>query len=358
MNRYLFFVNAEYCYPILKPLQNIILSKGGTVAWFIYGSSTAPLSKNDFILSTTKSVNDFDPHAVITPSDWIPYYFPGKKVQIFHGLARNKRGAENEISSDHYTIRGWFDLYCTMSKKDTDIFTDLSKKYRNFHVVKTGWPKLDPFFQKIDSLPVNHQSSIPIVFFASTFSRSITAAPILVDEIERLCKSGKWKFIVTLHPKMSPAVISRYKSIKHINFLYIDSSNDLLEHMFKSDIMLCDTSSIMYEYLFLNKPLVTFRTMNPGPYLTNVEHIADIESALILALSRPDQKLYASKKLCNELHELHDGMSSDRVLEAVDSLIDGKLGELSQKPLNLIRKIKVRLRLLRNNLPVFNGDQL
>jgi hypothetical protein len=358
MNRYLFFVNAEYCYPILKPLQKVILGKGGSVAWFIWGSSTEPLSKNDLILSTTKSVEDFDPHVVITPSNWVPYYFPGKKVQIFHGLACNKRGVMNENLSGHYKIRGWFDLYCTMSKKDTDVFTVLSKRYRHFHVVKTGWPKLDPFFQKMNSLPANHQSSIPVVFFASTFTHSITAAPILVDEIERLCKSGKWRFIVTLHPKMSPAVISRYKSIKHINFLYIEPGNDLFEPMSKSDIMLCDTSSIMYEYLFLNKPLVTFRTINPGPHLINVERIADIESALTLALTHPDLDLDARKKLCNKLHEFHDGMSSDRVLNAVDSLIDGRLGELSQKPLNLFRKVKVRLRLLGNNLPVFNGDRV
>jgi hypothetical protein len=81
MKRYLFFVNNNYCYPILKPLQVEILKRGGAVNWFVLETSTSQLSTGDVVLQTTKDVFRFNPDAVITPGNWLPYYFPGKKVQ-------------------------------------------------------------------------------------------------------------------------------------------------------------------------------------------------------------------------------------------------------------------------------------
>jgi len=297
MRKYLFFVNAEYCYAILRPLQEAIRQRGDEVAWFVFGCSSAPLKDDEKRLATFEAVKKFNPDAVFCPGDWVPYFFSGAKVQVFHGIARNKRGAATEAQSDHYRIRGWFDLYCTHATKDTERFQQLADQLGTFCVAKTGWPKLDPLFQNRDRYRITPKNDTPTVFFASTFSPSITAAPELANLIERLTSSGRWRFIATLHPKMAPEVVSRFQAICNPYFEFIPAGEDLLEPMSRADVMLCDTSSIMYEFMFLDKPVVTVRTRNPGPYLINVQHVNEVEAALQEALKRPPAVMDAARAL-------------------------------------------------------------
>lgn len=344
MRRFLFFVNAEYCYAIMRPLQKVIRARGDEAAWFVFGCSSAPLKNDELLFTDVSDAAAWNPHAVFSPGDWTPYFLPGAKVQIFHGIARNKRGAATEAESDHYRIRGWFDLYCTHATEDTERFQALSEEIGTFQVVKTGWPKLDPLFceRKLHHAGSTHDHGIPTVFFASTFSPSMTAAPALGDVIEKLVRSGSWRFIVTLHPKMEPQTISRFEKIDHPNYQYLTPGSDLFPWMTKADVMLCDTSSIMYEFMFLDKPVVTFRTRNPGPWLIDVGSPDDIEPALAKAFDRPPTLLESARLLCRELHEFDDGCASERVIDAVDELLSGGIRKLKRKPLNILRKLKLR----------------
>jgi CDP-glycerol glycerophosphotransferase (TagB/SpsB family) len=345
MKKYLFFVNAEYCYAIMRPLQEVIRQRGGQAAWFVFGCSSAPLQADEVLLESVDEVQAWRPDAVFAPGDWVPYFFPGAKVQIFHGIARNKRGAATEDDSDHYRIRGWFDLYCTHAEKDTERFQALSDALGTFKVAKTGWPKLDPLFRDRLRYQAAPKNDVPTVFFASTFSPSITAAPELADTIERLSASGAWRFIVTLHPKMAPEVVARFRAIHNPSYEYVPAGDDLLAPMARADVMLCDTSSIMYEFMFMDKPVVTVRTRNPGAWLIDVPAAEQVEQALQQALTRPPELMEAARSLCRELHWFEDGRASERVIDAVDTLCDHQLATLKPKPWNLIRKLKLRARL-------------
>jgi hypothetical protein len=53
----------------------------------------------------------------------------------------------------------------------------------------------------------------------------------------------------------------------------------------------------------------------------------------------------ATRDLCNELHSFRDGCSSARVLDGLERFLDIEHHTLKSKPLNLIRKLKVRRRL-------------
>lgn len=348
MRRYLFFVNQPYSYSILRPLQDEIRSRGDEAAWFVAGCSAEPLRPDEQRLKTVADVMAYQATATFVPGDWVPYFFPGIKVEVFHGMARNKRGHSSENESDHYRIRGWFDLYCTHAVSDTAKFQTLAQQHQHFAVAHTGWPKLDPLMSKpVAGRRKRADGELPVVFFASTFSRSVTAAPALVDKIAELAASGRWQFIVTLHPKMDPAVVQQYRSLAGENLRFVESDEDLLPFLPQADVMLCDTSSIMFEFMFLDRPVVTFRTKMPGPYLIDVDAVEELEHALAKAMDYPDELMSAARSLCDDLHSFRDGASSKRVVDVVEDFIAHKKAGLKGKPLNLLRKLKVRRRLRR-----------
>jgi len=348
MRRYLFFVNLPYSYSILRPLQDEIRRRGDEAAWFVAGCSAEPLRPDEQHLKTVADVMAYQATATFVPGDWVPYFFPGIKVEVFHGMARNKRGHRSEDESDHYRIRGWFDLYCTHAVSDTAKFQALAQQHQHFAVAHTGWPKLDPLMSKpVAGRRERPEGQLPVVFFASTFSRSVTAAPALVDKIAELAASGRWQFIVTLHPKMDPEVVEQYRSLAGKNLRFVESDEDLLPILPQADVMLCDTSSIMFEFMFLDRPVVTFKTKMPGPYLIDVDAVEELEPALTKAMEYPHELMRVARSLCEDLHSFRDGASSVRIMDAVNDFMANKKSELKRKPLNLLRKLKVRRRLQR-----------
>mgnify|MGYP003109042838 CR=1 FL=1 len=346
MRHYLFFVNQPYAYSILRPLQAEIRRRGDEAAWFVAGCSTAPLQADEHLLRTLEEARAYPAVATFVPGDWVPHFLPGIKVEVFHGLARNKRGHATEDASDHYTIRGWFDLYCTHASNDTQKFSALAAQHGHFRVARTGWPKLDPLFASGTPAGQRLRASDepPVVFYASTFSRAITSAPALAGVIARLADSGKWRFIVTLHPKMDPQIVQRYREMSGPNLRFVESNADLLPILPEADVMLCDTSSIMFEFMFLDRPVVTYRSRMAGPWLLDVQEVDALEPALARALERPPALLAAARALCTELHAFTDGHASARVLDAVDEALAAGPPP-KPKPLNLWRKLKMRRRL-------------
>ena len=110
----------------------------------------------------------------------------------------------------------------------------------------------------------------------------------------------------------------------------------------QADVMLCDSSSIILEFMFLDKPVVTFRNSHPGPHLIDVDTPEAVGPAIERALTRPEG-LMGEIRSYTMHHEPHrDCRCSARVLDAVDDYIVRGHAGLKRKPLNLVRKWKVR----------------
>ena len=345
MNNYLLFVSQTYSFSILRPLHDAIVERGDRAAWFLEGVSDKHLKDNEKLITNIEDVKTFNPRAVFVPGNWVPDFFPGIKVQVFHGFNVHKRAGSKQ---DHFRIRGLFDLYCTQGPDTTEPFQRLAEKYKYFKVTETGWPKLDPLFSenKINDLRDEIGTKKPIVLYASTFSPALTSAPQLFESIKKLSQDPKWHWLVTLHPKTPKSLVSQYQELQGSNLTFKHSDEGVLPLLKTADVMLCDTSSILLEFLLLQKPVVTFNSAIRGPHLLNIDNADDIEKTITEALTRPEALMNEIKKYSEHIHPYHDGESSLRVLDAADNFFKNKeMSRLKSKPFNLWRKIQMRKKL-------------
>ena len=336
--RYLFFISQNYSFPVLRPLQEKILAQADEVKWFLYGDEVTVdfLHEDEKRLLTIEDVVDYKPDAVFVPGNVVPSFIPGLKVEVFHGLPSTKAKKNGQLY--HYIIREMFDLYCTQGPSSTSKFKALAKEYGSFHVQETGWCKLDPLF------PIKREknsSKTKSIFFASTFSPRFSKAKIIYPLLVYMMKKYEFDWYITLHPKMDLTIVDMYKSINLPNVSFVEST-ELIEVFKKSDLMLCDTSSIIYEFLTQLKPVVTFQTEKIEADLINVEDINNLEETVLSVLENLDVNQKNIKKSVDQFHPYTDGGSSARVLEAVNQMLEGKNLPRKKKSLNLLRNFKLR----------------
>ena len=182
--KYLFYVNQNYSFAILRPLQLAINKRGGIVKWFLHGSEINKhyIQTGESQLEDISSVIEYNPDAVFIPGNVVPSFIPGIKVGVFHGFNSGKLNRKGK--EDHFNIRGCFDIYCTQGPNTTERFKELANKHKHFLVQETGWPAIDPLFKP----PAEMKSNQPTVLMCSTFSRNLTCAPILFEKIKEYYK--------------------------------------------------------------------------------------------------------------------------------------------------------------------------
>lgn len=347
--RYLFYISQNYSYAILRPLQDEIRKRGSLCAWFLEGKEVNPdyLRQDEQHLLSIDDVVSYQPDVVFIPGNVVPAFVPGIKVGVFHGFNSgklNRRGFE-----DHFNIRGCFDLYCTQGPNTTEKFLQLAKEHQHFSVKETGWPMLDPLFdssdeQVNDTLSKASQAKKPTVLMCSTFSRNLTCAPILFDEVKRLSEQGKWHWLVQFHPKMPQEVIAKYKSLEGDNLTFIETDN-IIPVLKQADVMLCDTSSVLMMFLMQARPVVTFNNIAPKDYMLNISDKAALEQSLEYALSYPKPLMEKIDQFIADTHPDTDGNAAQRILAACDEMLAGNNVPSKRKPLNLLRKFKMRKKL-------------
>jgi len=338
MPNFLLYISYKYGFPIVRPLQEEILKRGFQVSWFIeIEESKKLLRPGEILLNTVAQVKLFKPDIVLVAANEVPPFFPGIKVQVFHGFSVDKRSE----SKGHFRIRGLFDLYCTQGPSTTKTFLKLKDKFGHFDVIETGWSKVDTLF------PVSKNKNLkPTIIFASTFTKSLSLAhdEEVFKELKRLVKLDKWNWLITLHPKMDKEIVAKFSSLEgNIEFIPVLNTLDPLK---KADVMLSDTSSVITEFIIQKKPVVTFKNKKPGNYLIDIDMVSEIEKSLTYALSKPKIIMDNIEKYIQVIHPYTDGKSSERIIEAsVNFFKNEDVKKLKRKPLNIIRKFKIRKRL-------------
>lgn len=339
--RHLLFASELYALPILRPIAAAAQAMGDSVRVFVPDRLAPHLHADESRLLDARAVRDWQPDSVISASNWVPHFFPGLKVQVFHGFNVDKRSQ----SRGHFRIRGLFDLYCTQGPATTAPFCAIQRELGHFQVAETGWSKLDPLFgPRVTDQVAVLAAGRSVVAYASTFTVGLTSAPSLYESIAAQVARGDRYWLLTLHPKSSPEWVARYRALAGPNARYYEA-DQLVEMLASAEVLVSDTSSVVAEFAVLGKPVVTFRNRAPKPYMIDIRESSELESALMVA-RQPDQAVIAAlAQLRDDIHPYDDGLSSVRVLAAIRSALQEPAGATRRKPANIARKLKIRWRL-------------
>lgn len=336
--RIVLFCENKYAVDILYPIyQEAMKETDNRVLWYVHLPKIPefPLKEQVDYTHSMQTVYDFSPEAIYVPGNIVPYYLPGVKIQVFHGYAAEKK--------DHWVIRRYFDLYLTQGPFFTQKFTELSHKYGDFEVKETGWPKQDwikkhwhDFDQEREKLLKEHGRK-QIVLYAPTFSPSLTSLPALKDALVHLVKEKDIVLLLKFHPLTSQEWIDVYKQLaeQEEHIVWIDDFN-VTKYQLMADVMISDTSSTVYEFLLLGRPVVTYRTIAKDIYWTNITEVDQLSEAFEAA--QHNEEDIARRRWVVEHYDPYlDGKVCRRMLEAAADYIR-RHGVPRERKLNLWRK--------------------
>ncbi len=337
--KFILFCQNAYAFGIMSPIRDELVKRGSQYIWFV---SKKLVQKFPFVDEPhTSSILDlqfYQSDVIFVPGNEVPYYLRGIKTQIFHGLAGEKKG--------HFRIRHYFDLYLTQGPYFTSRFNELKEKYGNFDVIETGWPKLDSYGLHKSSYESEKKELLKayqtdkILLYAPTFSPSLTSAPDLLKDIETLATDTGYLIMVKFHDLMNESLIHTYKALseKHENILFVEEKN-IIKFLLLADLLISDTSSVIYEFLLLNKPAISFKTISKNIRWDNLTEKGQLTKSVLTNLK---QDVFKDERLAlNAMyHPYNDGKSALRMIQAVEKYASNhKIPE--HRELTLDRKIKI-----------------
>ncbi len=337
--KFILFCQNAYAFGILAPIRDALVKQNEDFLWYV---PEKLVSKFKFLNEThTSSILDlqwYNSDVIFVPGNEVPYYLNGVKTQIFHGLAGEKKG--------HFRIRHYFDLYLTQGPYFTKRFNELREKHQNFEVIETGWSKLDVYGLEKNKYPEEKKALLKqyntdyIVLYAPTFSPSLTSAPDLIDDIEDLAINTNYLILLKFHDLMSEKWITIYKALseKHENIVFKEEKN-IIKFLNLADILISDTSSVIYEFLLLDKPAISYQTISKHIRWENLTKKGKLSQSIVKNLH---QDTYSAEriKLNQQFHPYQDGQSAERMIAATKHFI-AKNGAQTQRKLPLTRKIKI-----------------
>ncbi|PID29646.1 MAG: CDP-glycerol--glycerophosphate glycerophosphotransferase, partial [Candidatus Cloacimonadota bacterium] len=251
------YIAKKYSIPIFKPLVRFLDSSDHDYMFYLSDKVKKDLPKEwskSKILENLRSAKKYNSDFVLSSGNFVDFRIPGIKVQIFHGLGVEKPA--------HFKIRHFFDLYLTSGPFVTEKFMELREdNNRYFEVRETGWLKID-YILGFDKDSYNYNIDIPsdkkIILYAPTFSNKMESASQMIGKIKGLISKDEF-WILKFHELMDKEVVAHFKREKNI---LVVENYDITPYLHIADIMISDTSSVVYEFMALNKPVITIDTIS------------------------------------------------------------------------------------------------
>lgn len=337
--KFILFCQNNYAFGILEPIKEVLVTQKQDHIWFVADKIRDEFPYKDEKYTNKISVLEaYKSDVIFVPGNQVPHYLRGLKTQIFHGLAGEKKG--------HFRIRHYFDLYLTQGPYFTNKFLELKEKHKDFDVIETGWPKLDIYGNAIE-LYKNEKTKLldahkanTILLYAPTFSPKLTSAPHLIEQIKDLAKNKEYIIFLKFHPLMDKDWVEKYKNLAAStdNIIYQTEKN-IIKFLLMADLLISDTSSVIYEFILLDKPVISFKNISKN---INWEDTQDYNQLVNLVENNLNQDPFAKSRafICEQFHPYNDGKSAKRMVEAVKNYIETH-GVPERRKLSFLRRLKI-----------------
>lgn len=336
----LLFCQNPYAFGILEPLGRELKKRGDDILWYVPETLINQFPFRE-IYNASTSIRDcikFHSDVIFVPGNEVPHYLRGVKIQIFHGFAGEKKG--------HFRIRHYFDLYLTQGPWFTSRFNKLAAKHKNFSVIETGWSKLDPLYSSEDDGSELRNSILKksmkkhLILYAPTFSPSLTSADNSIMQIIELSEHDDYHVVVKFHDLTSKKIVGKYLDAAAGNMhLQVADDKNILPWIKAADLMISDTSSAVYEFLLLDKPVITINSRSKNikwEDISDPSYLAGSVSDNIANDPLKQERLW----FVQNYHPYTDGKSSERMIEAAEEYIKAK-GIPEKRELGWSRRSKI-----------------
>jgi CDP-ribitol ribitolphosphotransferase / teichoic acid ribitol-phosphate polymerase len=333
------FCENKYAIDILYPLQ-VEADKDveNSVLWYVHEPKIPDFSLDGKVKWThsMQEIFDFSPEAIFVPGNIVPYYLPGVKIQIFHGYAAEKK--------DHWIIRRYFDTYFTQGPYFTEHFNVSAKKYGDFEVVETGWTKQDWIKEHLHDYDEERKELLSkygkskIILYAPTFSPKLTSLPLIKSDLEKLINERDVLLILKFHPLTKQMWIDEYKEWAEHNdsVIFVEKGENVTHYLLMSDVMISDTSSTVYEFLLLGKPVITLGTIANDIYWENIHNPSELVNVYDRIYGDPECQA-KMQWVQNNYDPYLDGKCCERMLDAAKDYIS-RHGVPEKRKVNFWRK--------------------
>lgn len=333
--KYIFYIAKLYSIPIYKPLVKYLETTNDEFAFYVSDKVKNNFPSewdNSLILQNLRDAQNYNPDFILSSGNYVDFRIPGVKVQIFHGLGIEKPA--------HYKIRHFYDVYLTSGPVVTKKFLKLKTENKDyFEVLETGWAKID-YILNYPTENLKEKLEIPnnkkIILYAPTFSNSMESASKVVTKIENLLRDDEF-WLLKFHEFSDKKIIALFKK-KSIPNVKVVNTYDITPFLKVADIMISDTSSVVYEFMVLNKPVITINTISRKDKGIDVTDIEEIRPAIDKLKLNPT---FLNKNIQKHLLEVNpylDGKIAKRIFDNLQKLSKDAFPK-KNKPFNLLRKI-------------------
>lgn len=339
-------------YAVVRPIQDALKSDE-RITFYFTASEQPSLAREIYseageaarlISPLRASLMKFDAY-ITADLLWVKLPRGTRRIFTFHGVA-GKYG--NIYDSPDNSMRDWDRLFFINRRRLRNFISSGAIDSESDAARLIGYPKLDCLVdgslerdKVLRSLGIDPQR--PTVLYAPTWSPYSSLNKMGEELIERLCAAG-YAVIVKLHDRSRDRALIHSGGVDWVarleptlvrNAGHLASGSDASVYLAAADALITDHSSVGFEYLLLDRPLIRIEvpeliaeTNIHSDYVslmaeasTTVQTVGQAVAAVHGNLSEPMRKSVSRKAVADELF-YRPGTATDRAVRELYEVLE------------------------------------